>query len=527
MKKILYIFLASIICISCNDFLQEVPRDEMSSEQFFTLPEHAHDAVNSLYRNGAPQIINSAASYGGSRAMLGNYMSGFFDNEYRGQEPHVQNSQQLSLNGVNMATYLGNTWADLYRGISRANNAITYIPGIEGLSDDESSRLLAEAKYFRAYAYFYLVKMFGPVPLITSPYESLENLYVERAPIEQIYDLITSDLESAINEGGLSQSSMANNGNRIAQGTAANLLADVYLTMSGYPLRQDRNREAAEMARLVINSGGYSLVQHDRDASGNLIPGSSAYNKIRRADNSPTEFIYFIEYAVGIANNTYPVYTIPVSTTSEVAYGVTNGAYQPVNQFLWGYNSQADLRVQEKQFFHSSYTNNAGNTFNFATAPYMWFDEQALRETAASGKDVVAYSYANLLLIAAEAIAASEGVTAEAVGYLADVRSRAYWNTDRTVIEAGLIGLSPQQFIEEVWKERYRELVFEFHLWSDIQRTRMFPVTQANSGGAINYVNVIGQANQWGRTFEEKHLLFPIPETELQRNPSLTQNPGY
>lgn len=527
MKKILFIFLVTITCISCDDFLQEEPRDEMSSEQFFTLPEHAHDAVNSLYRNGAPQIINSAASYGGSRAMLGNYMSGFFDNEYSGQEPHVQNSQQLSLNGVNMATYLGNTWADLYRGIARANNAITYIPGIEGLSDTDRARLLAEARYFRAFAYFYLVKMFGPVPLITEPYESLENLYIERSPIEQVYGLITSDLESAVNEGGLSQNSMANNGNRISRGTAANLLADVYLTMSGYPLRQDRNQEAADMARLVINSGSYRLVQHDRDALGNLIEGSSAYNKIRRANNSPTEFIYFVEYAVGIANSTYPVYTIPVSATSEVAYGVTNGAYQPVNHFLRGYNQQIDLRIQEKQFFHSSFVNNAGNRVNFATAPFMWFDEQALRETAASGKDVVAYSYANLLLIAAEAIAASEGVTPEAIGYLTDVRSRAYWTIDRTTIEAELSALSPEQFIEEVWKERFRELVFEFHLWSDIQRTRRFPVTSPGGSGTINYVNVIGQANQWGRTFEEKHMLFPIPVTELQRNPSLTQNPGY
>ncbi|MBT0811940.1 RagB/SusD family nutrient uptake outer membrane protein [Litoribacter ruber] len=525
MKKYIYTILIAGICSSCADFLQEEPRDEMSSEQFFTIPQHAHDAVNSLYRNGAPQIINSAASYGGSRAMLGNYMSGYFDNEYRGQEPHVQHTQQLTLNGVNLATYLGNTWADLYRGIARANNAIKYIPTIEALPANEASMLLAEARFFRAFSYFYLAKMFGPVPLIVDPYESLENLYMERAPLEQIYGLIVSDLEFAINEGGLSQSSMANNGNRIAQGTAQALLADVYLTMSGYPLQQDNYQNAAAMARSVVSSGSYALVDHDRDGDGNVIPENSAYNKIRRASVSPSEYIYFVEYTVGIANNTYPVYTMPVSVTSEAAYGVTNGAYQPLSRFLNGYDPQQDLRVQEKQYFHSSFTNNQGNTFTFGTAPYMWHDETAIRETAASGKDVAVYRYADVLLTGAEAIAQSEGVTDEAVRYLADVRSRAYFTQTREEIEADLRALSAGEFIQEVWKERFREQVFEFHLWADIQRTRQYPITQ--EGGVINYVDVIGQPNGWGRSFTENNLLFPIPETELQRNPALTQNPGY
>lgn len=524
MKKFIYTALITVALTSCSDFLQEVPRDEMSIDQFFTRPQHAHDAVNSLYRNGAPQILNSAASYGGSRAMLGNYMSGFFDNEYRGQEPHVQLSQQLSLNGVNLATYLGGIWQDLYRGISRANNAIKYIPTVEGLSEEETATLLAEARFFRAFAYFYLAKMFGPVPLVTEPYESLENLYVSRAPLDQVYALIVSDLEFGVNEGNLPQGSMANSGNRISQGTVETLLADVHLTMSGHPLQQDSYQQAATMARSVINSGAYSLVQHNRGADGNILPDQSAYNQIRKASNSPNEFIYFVEYAVGIANNTYPVYTMPVSVTSEVAYGITNGAYQPTSRFLAGYNAQLDLRIQEKQYFHSSYTNNQGNSFTFEKAPFMWFDETAMRETAASGKDLAGYKYADILLIGAEAIALSEGVTSEAVSYLADVRARAYWTTPRAVIEASLSGLSPQQFVEEVWKERYREQVFEFHLWSDIQRTRKYPVAQ---NGDITYVDAIGHPNGWGRTFEERHMLFPIPETELQRNPSLTQNQGY
>src|SRR5690554_48859 len=525
MKKLL-IILNILALSSCSDFLKEEPRDEMSSDQFFSVPEHAHAAVNSLYRNGVPQVYTSAASYGGARAMLGQYMSGFFDNEYKGQEPHVQNSMQLTLNGTNMATYLGNTWADVYRGISRANNAIKYIPETPGLSESAKNNLLAEARFFRAFGYYYLVRMFGGVPIITEPYESLESLYVARADVKEVYELIVSDLSFAVNEGGLSQSSMGNNNNRISETTAAGLLSEVYLTMSGYPLQENRFAEAAEMARKVINSGSYSLVSHDI-VSGEVDLSNSAYNKIRKSDKSSNEYLYFVEFEGGISNSNYPVYTYPVSMTSDVAYGITNGAYQPVDSFLWGYDEDQDLRIQEKQYFHSIFVTSSGATKTFATAPFMWHDDQAIYETATSGKDFVAYSYSDILLIAAEAIANSEGVTDEAVQYLAEVRSRAYWNTERTAVVSSLSSLSAENFVEEVLKERYRELVFEFQLWYDIQRTRKFPVTSENNKGEISYVNVIGQENNWGRAFQERHLLFPIPETELQRNPSLEQNPGY
>ena len=89
------------------------------------------------------------------------------------------------------------------------------------------------------------------------------------------------------------------------------------------------------------------------------------------------------------------------------------------------------------------------------------------------------------------------------------------------------MALSPDEFVEEVWEERYRELVFQFRLWHDIQRTRMFPETSADNTGEINYVNVVGHPNKWGKPITEKDLLFPIPETEVQRNPALTQNEGY
>lgn len=423
MKRIsLILIIMGLTCFSCDNFLDEVPKDQLSADQNFTLPAHAYNAVNSLYRNGVPQLFDDGV-YGGAEAIIGNYMSGFFDNEYKGQEVHVQHAQQLTLNGNNLNGYLGGIWDDLYRGISRANNAIKYIPTTPGLTEAESKRLSAEARFFRAYAYFYLVRMFGEVPLVIEPYESLENLYVERNSVKDVYNLIEEDLKYAVNEGGLAERSMASNGNRITRGTAATLLADVYLTMSGHPLQEDRYADAAALAESVINSGVYSLTQHDRDANGNVVMENSAYNKIRRSDASANEYIFFHEYAVGIADNAYPQWSYPVSMAQHVAYALTNGAYQPVNAFLWGYNPDNDLRAQEKQYFHTTLTLNNGNVLTFEPTPYIWHDNEAMFETASSGKDVVMYSYADVLLIAAEAKAKSQGVTAEAVDYLAQVKA--------------------------------------------------------------------------------------------------------
>lgn len=525
MKKLIaMIFSVGVLATSCTDFLKEVPKNEMSSGQFFANPNHAYNAVNALYRSGVPALF-SGGVYSGTRIMFGPYSSGFIDNEYKGQEVHVQHAQQLTLNGVNLSGYLGGIYRDLYLGISRANNAIKYIPVTPGLSESEAGKLQAEARVFRAMNYYFLVRFFGGVPLITEPYESLDNLYVERASVADVYSLIVSDLQYATQQGRLPNTTMNSNGNRITRGIAKSLLAEAYLTMSGYPLQANHHADAAREARELIRSGIYSLTPHDRDAQGNVIPANSAYNKARVADNLPNEQIYYFEHTVGIANSGYAQYSFPTTISPEVAYAIVNNAYEPSASLLQAYHPQDDLRRQEKQYFHSSYTRPDGGVTNFQWAPHLWYDRQAALETANSGKDLAIYSYANVLLIAAEAIARSEGVTAEAIDYLAQVRGRAYWQHTTEQVKAGLANLSTQQFVEEVWKERLRELIFEFHIWFDIQRTRQFPVTGSN--GQVSFTNVIGQRNSFGATYADRHLLYPLPDEELQRNPALVQNPGY
>lgn len=512
-----------IFSISCSDFLEETPKSDLSYDTNFTAPSHAYSSVNVLYRTGAPSFYGNSGVYMGPTSSYGGFMAGLFDNEYKGQEVICDYSQKLSIDAVNIANQLDGVWRNSYLAIDRANLAIQGIPVTPGLSDLERDQLMGEALFFRAFNYFYLVKFFGDVPLTIEPYTSLENIYLERTPAAQIYTQIVKDLTDAV--GMLPNDAFTNNGHRITRTTAETVLADVYLTMSGYPVQSDNYSNAATVARSIINGGKHRLIPHGET------PETSAYNKIRTTDND-IEYMYTYEFDPSIATNSLPSISMPNkgATWGVFKYSITNNAYRPIQEYLNVYDSVPDLRMHERQFFHTEYTyekDGESITEVFPHSPYFWYDETALLSTGRSGKDVAIYRYAEVLLIAAEAIAESEGVTSEAVKYLTDVRARAYHTTPREEIENSLKGLSKEAFVEQVWIERMRELPFEMRIWSDIQRTRKYPVTSESNKGTASFVNVIGTVNPWGQTFEEKHLLYPLSNNELQRNPSLVQNPGY
>ena len=97
-----------------------------------------------------------------------------------------------------------------------------------------ADRLTAEAKFFRAFNYFYLVKTFGAVPFYTDPYELAENMELPRTETSTIYNQIESDLKDAMNV--LPEATFAANGHRITKYVAAMTLTDVYMYQHKYCL---------------------------------------------------------------------------------------------------------------------------------------------------------------------------------------------------------------------------------------------------------------------------------------------------
>jgi hypothetical protein len=425
---------------------------------------------------------------------------------YARQLTRQQNTRTVStpMNGI---------WDKCFSAINVANGAIKHIPGI-AMNSETSARLIAEAHFFRAFNYYYLIKTFGDVPMPTEPYESLENLYLERTPVETIYPLIESDLTAAISV--LPAATFVANGHRITKYAAAMLLANVYL-------RQGEYAEAAQYAKVVIDS------PHKLTANDDL-GMNSAYNKLRSTDDLD-EVIYAQEFD-NQTNNAgwWPTYAFTAQAASVFGtYAIFERPYGPVDRYLNVY-TEDDLRIQPNQFFHWTYTNpNNGQIWSSESAGcWYYYDENALLSTGRGTKDWNFFRYAEALLVAAESIAQTSGVTAEAAGYVAQIKARSSM-TGKTVAEytTELQGMPKDAFIQECWTERLREFPLEFKIWDDCVRTGKFPVISETEKGKVSYVDLIGATNASGATFKETDLVWPISMDELQRNPNLTQNAGY
>lgn len=529
MKKILFILCVCMTMTgvtSCNDFLEENPRSERDIEDFFQDATDAYSAVNRIYRVGFPENFNVGTIYAGSYMMDGGYVSGLFDNEYKGQEVWIVHSQNLALDGTADNNHLQAMWERSFRAIVKhVNFAIANIPTCPGLSDAERSSLMAQAKFFRALNYFYLVKNFGAVPLITDYYKSLDDLYVKRSKEAAVYDFIIKDLTEAL-AAGLPDKPFPENGFRVTKGSVAALLSDVYLNKAGYPVRDESAyAKAAEVAKTLIGNPNYALIQNQNKTD------QSAYNILRTSDDEK-EYLYTIEYEAGIQDGAdRPMWCFPntAATWGEFKYTICNIAYQPDPILLAVYDKDDDIRIQENQYFHTSYKQRNGDqqVRNFGKpVPYFWWEEEAALNTAVSVKDQTYYRLAEVYLIAAEATAkANNSVTDEAVDYLATIQARASLKKDKETIKTELLSrnLSVDQFVEEVWKEKIRELIFEFKIWNDITRTRKYPAVDAN--GKFYFVDLIGATNPFGHTFTEDKLYFPICSQEVQRNPLIQEEP--
>ncbi len=521
MKNILTIATACAMLVgfsSCNDFLTEESKSSLTAPDYYQTQAQAEANVNYLYRTGAPSVTTGAGSaYVGPFASITGQLTGYFTNSYEGQELTCKYSRELTRqqNTMTVSGTMDGVWDGCYKAINVANGAIKHIPEI-AMDGSVSSRLIGEAKFFRAFNYFTLVKTFGAVPMPTEPYESMENLYLERTAVETVYGLIESDLKDAVNS--LPAEKFYSNGNRVTKYAAAMLLTAVYM-------QENKYADAATYAKIVIESP-HALATNDDLALG------SAYNKIRTTDGLD-ESIYSYEYNASISSGGWwPTYAFSSSAVSVFGtYSIFERVYGPINQFLNVYEAN-DLRVQPNQFYHWNYTNpKNGKTW---TAPadacgcWFFYDEDALLNSGRSTKDRDFFRYAEALLDGAEAIAQSQGVTAEAAGYLAQVKARANMEgKSASAIAADLQKLGKQAFIEECWSERLREFPFEFKIWDDCLRTKKFPVISKTVKGKVQYVDLVGAQNASGATFKQSDLLWPISLNEMQRNPSLTQNDGY
>ena len=533
MKKILTSIMACACLVgfsACDSFLDEEPKGTLTSNNYYLSQAHAEQNVNYLYRTGAPARLTSTGAYAGSIAQIQGALTAYFTNSYQGQELTYQYGREMirQQNTMTVGVTLGSEWTQAYKAINVANAAIKYIPGIPNIDPEVATRLLAEAKFFRAWNYFFLVKLFGDVPFQTEPTESSDaDLMLPRTAKATIYAQIESDLKDAVAD--LPAKTFADNKHRVGKYAAAMLLSDVYFY-------QGKNADAASSIRTVLNSE-HALAQHKVEitkANYEETKLESAWNQLRTTDDL-AETIYAYEYDgnVSKASRWSPMaFDAAIMSFKGVKYSIAQRIYGPVPYYLNVYE-EGDMRALPNQFYHWEFThpNNPEQVWKAdENGPGAWYfylyEDMFVNGFSAKDRDI--YRYAEALLLGAEAIAQSEGVTAEAAGYLAQIKARANME-GKTVaaIAAELQGLSKEAFVEECWKERLRELVFDFKIWDDCIRTQKFPVISKTTKGGVTFDNLVGAKNADGYTIKDSDLLWPISPDELQRNPNLTQNPGY
>ncbi len=492
--KIVAVFVSTMLFTGCSEFLTESDPSNFTVENYFTKPEHGRSSVNAIYATLRDPM---ASGFNGGNWMMTEFATGLAATDL-GQAVNsyfIKDLRNTSDNG-----YGRGYWQAYYKGIGNANISIAKVPTI-AMDEAAIKKLLGEAYFLRAWYYFNLVQMFGNIPIVTEPVDlKSEQLKPSQATPEEVYNLIVSDLKLA-EAAGLPWTDASG---KASLGAAKSLLAKVYLTMAGYPLQKGAEyyKLAAEKAGEVVNSNQFKLF--------------STYADLHNpAKKNIEENIFMIQFKTQLIPSDFQQSIIPYNKNIS-AYSAETGGIYATSDFIKSYDA-ADLRIKEKEFFYTTFTNEIDRNKVVDLGGYfIWkhFDVTANTTTSNSDLNWSLIRYADVLLIYAEALNEVNGPTAAAYDAVNAIRSRATL--------PALAALSKEQLREGIWTERWHELCYENITWFDMARLRKaFNVTTKK------FDNYVGHKFSYGPVLGEKELLFPIPTDEVRNNIKLKQNKGY
>ncbi|MFA8437171.1 MAG: RagB/SusD family nutrient uptake outer membrane protein [Marinifilaceae bacterium] len=507
-KNISILFtLLTLVFASCDDFLEKQPLGDYSPENFYSTAEGAEAGVNAAYSYlrhydlvGLPYIA------GGDIAS---------DDADPGNKNNVASKEFDQFTFSAHSPLMRNWYSGQYVLIGRANIVINSEAEFD-FDEDLQKRILAEAKFMRAYGYFNLVKSFGGVPKITVLPE-LDGDFIPRATPEEIWQLIDEDLEYAIaNLPEKSGYSSANLG-RATKGAARGLMARACLFRNDFP-------NVEKYAMQIISSNEYSLypdyegiftndgencsesvfeVQAKYSESGNKT-GTDKYNTVQGSkakywDEEQGKFITNQGLGWGINSP---------SDDLEAAYEPGDPRKDATIAYVGDTLYDGRTIVQRNSKNHATKYNQKG------ILP-LFYDGTNNKVTAGGGgannpANVRIIRYADVVLMAAEALN-ENGKPGEALTYLNMVRERARGgNSD---ILPNVMTTDKAELRKAIWHERRVELAMEQNRYWDILR----------QGRAAELLQALGK-----NFVEEKHNLLPLPQVDIDATEGvITQNPGY
>jgi len=459
--------------ISCNqDFLDIPVEDKTNSSNFFKNSEDAVQATNQIYFNLTTWNLSAFAPIG-----LLNITS---DDADKGSAP----ADASFLDELNFFTYsasdgqIGGYWSGQFSGINLCNQVIENVPNIN-MDEALKTRLIAEARFLRAYHYFNLVKAFGGVPIFDG-FPDDRNFNIPRNSKDEVYTFIQNDLVYA--SQNLPQSYAANEVGRATKGAALSFLAKTYLYQSNWAKVKETTEQVMGL--------GYDLFP-------------DYYQLFRIANENCVESIFEVQCEADVDFNYW-------GTQYSTIQGVRD-------QFGWGFGipsssliaafEMGDLRKDATILYRGS-TTPEGDLINaVGDNPYYNYkayvpQAQQTGDWQGAHQNIRIMRYAEVLLMNAEANNELNDVVS-ATTSINKLRNRA--------------GLAPTTALTQtdmrtaIRKERRVELALEWDRFLDLVRTGQAPTVLASLGFKSG-----------------KNELFPIPETEITLSKGvLIQNNGY
>lgn len=283
-----YIFAGFVLLMTtaCSDsLLDKDPISNFSGQGYYKKPSDAQAGVNGIY-NSMQSLFRLNFAYWG---------------EGRADNVTTRHSGDPFALQQNVLTPIINSarWDNFYTLISRANYAIKYTPQVFGEGESElKKQLLGQSHALRAIAYFYLVRIWGEVPLITEPYESVEqDLFVKQNTTAEVLAKVEEDLLFAT-ENCASSYSGARNRVLITKGAAYAYLTQLYMWQKKYD-------KAIAAAQNILGDPQYSLVAMS-DWNDIFVKGSSTESIFEVGYNETQTNGLRILYAIGSDSDYVP-----------------------------------------------------------------------------------------------------------------------------------------------------------------------------------------------------------------------------
>lgn len=484
--KILAIIVLLFGISACNDYLDVVPKSEITSTSFWKEAGDAEAYLIGIYDR--LRDITNTTLYGEDR-------SDTFDPGYIGPTSEAWAQSLLPSNAP--------SWSGDYNLIYHVNRLLQEMENLEFSDQSMKNQILAEAYGLRALQYFRLAKVYGDVPIILTPIESVDVELLGRSPVSQVFEQINSDIESSIAafpQGGFIDK------NRLSKPAVNALKADVKLWTAKVLGGGTADLDQALSAISQVESSGVLLLPEFRD--------------VFSSDNKKNdEIIFSIYFNRDEQDGQYGtrLATRGDNITQADNYWEFNmtkanrarAVYQPSVKLMDMFKEEPGDSREDVSIIHAVYTNpDTGGKDTLITVfnkyrGTWWADN----DDRYYDDDLIMYRFGDVLLMKAEALAA-KGEIEQAVTALNRTRNRAGIG-DYTG------SMDKQSVEEEILQERWRELNGELKRWWDLIRFHF--------GGTINIYEEVPNLN--GKSGYP--LYFPVNQNILDINPLIEQTEGY